>query len=105
MAVTNIKKPIDEEAHWRIDEHERRLSEIPSLEHIQAAFTGMLSMCMEEIKREIGKSVSATKVDSTADKELTTAVKELIELLKAPRKRTLTANLPSGPITVTTDVH
>jgi hypothetical protein len=100
------KKPIDEEAHFRIDEQERKLAAMPTMDGISSMVTGMLAMCLEEIKREIGKGVSATRADASADKELTGAVRELIDVLKAPKAaRTITAHLPSGPVKVTTEVH
>lgn len=67
---------VDEEAHWRIDELERTLAAIP--ERIK----------LEELL--------------TANAELLGAIRELVEVLRAPTVRTGTMNLPSGMVSVTT---
>jgi hypothetical protein len=100
-----MAKPIDEEAHFRIDEMERKFATIPPMDSIQAAFTGMLAMALEEMRRVVEKGTAtqptAAVADIQADKELTVAVRELIACLKGPNSRTVIAQLPSGPVSMT----
>ena len=106
-----MAKPLDEEAHFRIDEMERKFASIPPMESIQAAFTGMLAMALEEMRRVVEKrnvpessavieDVQADKALTDAVREQTQAVRELIECMSKPTMREVTAHLPSGPVTM-----
>lgn len=104
-----LSKPIDEEAHFRIDEMERRMASVPSTEHIAGIAGGAVSVMLEEIRRELGELRAEKSEDVKADRELTRSnqelvgkIGELIEAMKAPKVRTSTVNLPSGPVTMTT---
>jgi hypothetical protein len=92
-----MAKPIDEEAHFRIDEMERKFASIPPMESIQAAFTGMLAMALEEMKRVVEKPKGQDL------SEVTARLDKLCALLCEPKSRTVTANLPSGPVSMTID--
>jgi hypothetical protein len=94
-----MARPIDEEAHFRIDEMERKFASIPPMESIQAAFTGMLAMALEEMKRVVEKGQPKDQDLS----EVTARLDKLCALMCEPKSRTVTANLPSGPVSMTID--
>ena len=101
------KKPVDEEAHWRIDEIERRLTEVPSTEGIAGIAGGAVSVMLSEIRRELAEIKSKQTADVDLDRQVVESnrltqecIRELIEQLKKPTSREITAQLPSGPVTM-----
>lgn len=97
------KPPVDEEAHFRIDDIERKLQDVPSSEHIASIVGGAVGVMLEQVKRELAQMVAGNRQDVKADRELIDAVRELIECMKAPKARTITAHMPSGPVRITTE--
>lgn len=114
------KAPVDAEAHFRIDEQERRLSEIgkaTSPEAIQALISGVQAALqassradVEELRRQVMASQSDSKamlqvvdlLGSFLAKQdaLNSKMDQLLSTLSSPREREVTAHLPSGPITM-----
>jgi hypothetical protein len=97
-----------EDLHFRLDEHERQLAGLPSTEAIAGIAGGAVSVMLSEIKRDIAE----IKVRQTEDLELDRKVAEsntalaeamlkLCEQLAKPTTREITAQLPSGPVTMT----
>jgi hypothetical protein len=108
-------KPADEEAHFRIDEHERRLSGIESAlkpEVVSALVHGAMAALAGEMQNNLNSQmqqlVKVVREDVATDKgvieevrKLVGAVGELVRVLKAPVTRTSTVHLPSGPVSMT----
>src|SRR5277367_427382 len=109
------KRPVDEEAHFRIDEIERKLAEVPSADHIAGVAGGAASVLMAELKRDIAdiraemlkdraprdedialdrEVIESNKGTQAACQEVCMCLKELIQEMRKPRE--LTAQLPSG---------
>jgi hypothetical protein len=103
-----MAKPIDEEAHFRIDEIERKIASVPSTEHIAGIAGGAVSVMLSEIKRELAEIKTRQAEDIALDREviqsnldLRAAMKELCENLCKPTTREISAQLPSGRVTMT----
>jgi hypothetical protein len=101
------KKPVDEEAHWRIDEIERSLSSVPSTDMITGIASGVAGLAIQEIKRDIAEIKAKQESDVELDRQVVESnrltqecIRELIEQLKKPTSREITAQLPSGPVTM-----
>ena len=102
------KPPLDEEAHFRIDEIERKLAAVPSVEHIAGIAGGAVSVMLEQIRAKLIEMESTSAADVKADREIIETnrdlhgkIGELIETLRRPTKRTVEIMLPSGPATMT----
>lgn len=99
-----------EDAHWRMDEHERALDEIKrglSPEVVAAIVQGAVSVLhtklMETVQQkytDMEKLLEGFRGEVSDNKELACAVRELVAKL-GPKTKTATLNLPSGPVTVT----
>lgn len=110
-----MAKPVDEEAHFRIDELERRLAELPTTEHISGVAAGAAAVTLAQIKAELETIKTRQKEDIDLDRELIesnlqaqrsnqdlcAALKELCEHLRKPTTREISAQLPSGRVTMT----
>ena len=79
------------EAHFRIDEQERRLAAMPD----SAAQLGQLLNAFEKVLQLHVELLQSTQA-------LMKSNQTVIDAIKAPATRTSTVNLPSGPVTMTT---
>jgi hypothetical protein len=115
-AAPQPKDPM-EEAHFRMDDHERRmgaLEEATKPEHVaavvggaaaavhgsmQAKFDSLLATMREDVKTdaEVSKGI---KDLIASNSEVVGAIKELIQAMSASRTRTVTAHLPTGPLKI-----
>lgn len=109
-----MKKPDPiEEAHFRIDEHERKLSEIGKIaEGIPALIHGGVATLQAgmdaAMDSKLAKLIAAQAQDVETDRavverldRLIEKISALIEVMRAPTTRAATINLPSGPVTMT----
>jgi|SRR5271170_1314640 len=101
--ATPAKKPDPlEEAHFRIDEHERRLADLDKArEEMPAHVQGGIAALHAAFKAEIGQLVIEQRKDVESDHAVVAKLDELIATLNKPVTRTCTINLPSGPVTMT----
>lgn len=103
--VAAPKGPADPDAHFRLDEHERLLSELGknlSPEVVAGVVHGAVSALHVTMQADTEKLLKAVREDMQTDRDVVAAVRELITVLKTPVTRTTTLQLPSGPVTVTT---
>jgi hypothetical protein len=110
-----MAKPIDEEAHFRIDELERKLTTMPTTEGIAGVAAGAAAVTLAQIKAELETIKTRQEADIALDREviqsnldvqrsnveLCAALKELCEHLCKPTTREISAQLPSGRVTMT----
>jgi hypothetical protein len=120
-----------EELHFRLDEIERTLAAVPSTEHITGIAGGAVSVMLTEIKREIAEirtemlkdrapreedialdrqviesnraAIDASTASIETSRQVCMCLKELVEQMRRPRE--LTAQLPSGLVTITSRQH
>jgi hypothetical protein len=55
----------------------------------------------ESVQRETDRVLEALAQDVRTDREVATAIRELVQTLRAPVQRTCTLHLSTGPVTVT----
>lgn len=103
-----MAKPVDEEAHFRIDEMERSIAALPTTEVIAGIATGASAATVQQLKAEIAQIKSRQEEDIALDREviqsnveLRASIKELIECMGKPTTREINAQLPSGPVRMT----
>ena len=96
-----------EDLHFRLDEHERQLAGLPSTEAIAGIAGGAVSVMLAEIKRELAEIKTRQTEDIALDREVVESNRKLAEALTAmcaqmckPTSREITAQLPSGPVTM-----
>ena len=101
------KKPMDEEAHWRIDEIERRLTEVPSTEVISGIAAGASAVTMHQLEARLKAIEAKQDEDMALDRQVIESNQKLAQALTAmceqmckPTTREITAQLPSGPVTM-----
>lgn len=102
----DARRDASEDLHFRLDEHERVLDQIGQAikpECIAAVVQGAVAALHASMQAQTEKLLSAVREDVQTDKDVVAAVCELIETMKRPVRRTTTLNLPSGPVTVTTE--
>jgi len=99
------KPPVDEDAHFRIDELERKMAAVPNSDHIAGVVSGAVNAKIEEMRKDIAEFKAGVEGRVQSANELTLALKELVETLKTPVERTSTVHLPSGPVSLTTHEH
>jgi hypothetical protein len=105
-----------EQAHYRADDHERRIGELkgmadklPAMVHgaVEALHAGMKAEMAhrdEDFKAllsELREFIAVQKADAMKDAQVVERLDRLIEVLGAPSVRESTINLPSGPVTMT----
>lgn len=93
-----------EEAHFRLDEHERKLDAIGKAltpETVAALVHGAVAAVEVSMKARFDELLEALHEDSKSDREVVGALRELIETLRMPTTRTAHLDLPSGPATMT----
>jgi uncharacterized protein (DUF342 family) len=110
------RAPLDEEAHFRIDEHEREIQGIKRAHgEIPAMVRGGVEALHASFESQIGKLIASQKEDVDTDREvvekledlteriaeLCADIKALVKVLQAPTTRTATLQLPSGPASMT----
>lgn len=118
MAVR--KPPVDEEAHFRIDEHERRLEDISKVgdsipDLVNGGVAALAAALKTEFLREIQEIKDLREQDIETDKAVVESNKAIVtkldslcgkidrlcDALLAPTTRTATLDLPSGAATMT----
>lgn len=99
-----MAKPIDEEAHFRIDELERQIAGMPTTESISGIAAGAAAVTMSQIKADIAAIRGSQDADSSQLKALiesmVSGMNALCEQLAKPTTREISAQLPSGPVTM-----
>jgi hypothetical protein len=110
-----MAKPVDEEAHFRIDEMERKLAAMPTTDGISGIAAGAAAVTLSQIKAELSAIKMRQEADIALDREvvesnlqvqrsnleLCAALKELCQHLCKPTVREISAQLPSGPVRMT----
>jgi len=106
--MAEAKKPIDAEAHWLINEMERKIAGMPTTEGIAGIAAGAAAVTLAQIKAELETIKTRQAEDIALDREviqsnleLRAAMKELCESLCKPTVREISAQLPSGRVTMT----
>ena len=79
-----------ESAHFRIDEHERRLTALEgnpttSPDHIAGLVSGAAAAVHGSLQAELAKVLAAQARDQDTDRAVVEAIRELVEELKAHR--------------------
>lgn len=98
--------PVDEEAHFRIDEQARRLQQLEqatSPEVVAAIVTGVVTAVQAQMRSEGERIMKAVNAGSEGERAVVAALRELIDTLRTPVERTSTINLPSGQVTMKID--
>lgn len=100
-----MAKPIDEEAHFRIDELERKIAGMPTTESISGIAAGAAAVTMSQIKADIA-AIRTSQDDNASQlreviQSMVTSVNLLCEQLAKPTVREISAQLPSGPVRMT----
>jgi len=105
-----------EEAHFRLDEHERALHDIRKVgDSIPSLVDGGVAALHASMKAELAELRAGQAADVESDravaesnkalaleiKELCADIKALVKALCTPTTRTATMTLPSGPATMT----
>jgi hypothetical protein len=106
-----MKKDPIEDAHFRIDEHERKLESIGKAltpETVAALVQGAVAALQATTDAKLERILTAQTDDAAADKEVAAKISaligkidELIATLRSPITRTATISLPSGPANMT----
>jgi hypothetical protein len=65
----------------------------------------ILHEVLQEFRRELDSFRTFATASEQANRELVTAVRALVKTLNTPTKRSSTVELPSGPVTMTTEEH
>lgn len=78
-----MAKSIDEEAHFRIDELERKIAELPTLEHISGVAAGAAAVTLAQIKAELETIKTRQKEDIDLDRKLLESNVSLRETMQA----------------------
>lgn len=113
--MTQMAKPVDEEAHFRIDEMERTLAGMPTTQSIAGIAAGAAAVHSTQIEARIEKINLRQDEDIALDREviqsnlavlesnrsLCAAIEKLCEHLCKPTTREISAQLPSGPVRMT----
>lgn len=99
-----MAKPVDEEAHFRIDELERKIASMPTTESISGIAAGAAAVTMSQIKADIA-AIRTSQDDNASQlreviQSMVTSVNLLCEQLAKPTTREISAQLPSGPVTM-----
>jgi hypothetical protein len=107
-----MAKPIDEEAHFRIDEIERTIaaakSSIPSTEVVAGIAMGVGAAAVSKAESQI--TALEKKIDGIAESNrlmhqavqmMCAAMQSMCESLCKPTTREISAQLPSGRVTMT----
>jgi hypothetical protein len=116
LALKGVPKKRDpaEEAHWRLDEHERKLEEVKP-EKLAAMLQGAVEALHARHQVDTERLISSVKEDVESDRavvkkldaltvqlaELCRDLKALVAALSRPTVRSATVDLPSGRATMT----
>ncbi|HUP06808.1 MAG TPA: hypothetical protein VMU47_06645 [Caldimonas sp.] len=99
-------RPVDEEAHFRLDEHERKLEAVKP-ETLAAMLQGAVEALHARHQVDLERLIAAQREDIDTDRKviekleaLADRITELVEALSRPKTRTATVQLPSGPATI-----
>jgi hypothetical protein len=75
----------DEEAHWRLDEHQRQIDELKkhiSPEHIAGLAHGAVAALHVSMQAETEKLLKAVREDVDTDRSVVAAIGELVAVIK-----------------------
>ncbi len=78
--------PVDAEAHFRIDEHQRQIDQIKGAvhpDHVAALVHGAIAALQSTMRAELDKMMKAMAEDSETDRAVVKAILELVQELKA----------------------
>jgi hypothetical protein len=77
--------PVDEEAHFRLDEHQRQLDELKahtSPEHVAGMVQGATAALHTSMQAETEKLLKAVREDVDTDKAVVKAIGELVAVIR-----------------------